>query len=72
MITSILKKNAILLSLEENVLAGVVINQQYYTTLQKTEIVIYLQDIVSQIRGIPTQITRKYMTKEEYLQQAMS
>jgi len=72
MVKSILKKNAILESLNGDVLSWIVINQQYFTTLQKAEVIVYLQDIVSELRWTPTKIVWKYMTKEDYLQQAMS
>lgn len=72
MIASILKQHTMITKANEEMIEAVVVNQQYFNMIQKTEIVSYLQDIVSEVRGMPTQIKFTYMTKEDYLQQALS
>jgi hypothetical protein len=72
MIASILKQHTMILSVDGWLIDAVVVNQQYYKMLEKTDVITYLQDIFSEVRWMPTQVKFRYMTKEDYLQQAMS
>ena len=67
MVRSLLQDYAMIHSLENNLLHIVVINQAYYTSLQKPETSKYIEDIVSEMLGHAINIHWKYMTKEEYL-----
>ncbi len=71
MYKSILKKNTIVDSLKDDVLTLIIINEQYYGTMQKSEITATLQQTVSEIVGKPTSLKRVYMSKEDCLQRAL-
>lgn len=72
MIKSILKKSVIVDGLEDDVLSMIIINEQYYSTLNKQEIIVYLQDILWGIRGRDTKLKLAYMNKEAYLQRQLA
>jgi hypothetical protein len=72
MIKSILKNNAMIDSIEGDLLTIVIINEQYYTSLQKPETIHYITDIVTQLRGEPMQLKWIYMSKEDYLKKALA
>ena len=72
MISSILKNNAMIDSLEDGLLTIIVINEQYYNSLQKQETIEYLNTLVTQVRGEETKIKWVYMSKEDYLQRELA
>ena len=72
MVRSILKKNAMIDSIEGDLLTIIIINEQYYNSMQKTETIQYMQDIISEIRGTTTSLKWIYMSKEDYLKKALS
>ncbi len=71
MFKSILKKNTIVDSLKDDVLTLIIINEQYYGTMQKPETTATLQKTISEIVGKPTSLKRVYMSKEDRLQRAL-
>lgn len=68
---SILKKNTIVDSLKDGVLTLIIINEQYYGTMQKHETIAMLQQTITDILGKPTSLKRVYMSKEDWLQRAL-
>lgn len=72
MVRSILKKNAVIDTVEDNVVSIIVINEQYYTTLNKAETSEYIQSLLTKLRGEETTVKRTYMSKEDYLQKQLA
>lgn len=71
MLKSILKKNVIIDVLENDMLSLIIINEQFYSTVQKPEITTSIEKTVSDIIGKPTTIKRTYMSKEDWLHRAL-
>lgn len=71
MVKSIVQNHAIIKSFEDHTLTIIVIHENFYATVQKAEVNKYVEDIVSDLVGFPSHITRVYMSKEEYLQSTM-
>lgn len=67
MLKSVLMKHAHIRWLDNGVLSIIVINQQFYATVQKPEVVSYLQWIVSDILWTETVVKREYMSKDDFL-----
>ncbi len=71
MIRSALKQQTMIESFNDWVLSMIIINEQFYTIMQKQETVEYLNNIVSQVVWTPTVIAAKYMSKEDFMKQAL-
>jgi hypothetical protein len=67
MLKSVLMKHAHIRWLESGVLSIIVINQQFFATVQKPEVVSYMQWIVSDILWTDTIVKREYMSKDDFL-----
>lgn len=72
MIKSILKNNTMVESITDTVVSLIVINEQYYTLLQKAETITYMSDLISQIIWSEKQLIVKYMSKEDYLKKSLA